>query len=778
VGSIARRGDCRDEFGGEFANRLLVGLRAPEFQRDLIASLRKRGVSEELATQAASDYLEELLKRMPALLDETGSFTSSSLASRITKSFDLMGGAVAVDAGVSSAMAAIDSAADLLACGDCDLVICVAGQDDMGPTRYLGFIDRQMMWAEVDESGRRRWAGCVPGEGAGVLLLKRWGDAVRDQDRIWGKIVGVGAAMSSEMGRSHELASNRARKAADLAATAVRTSEVVGTGSEQADREQMDRLAAALRPSGNGPEAGTTVERIGHLGGASGMAAVIKTVVSMEQEETTCASCACASQVGGGDDRQATRGRSQRNVPDENVQTAAGVQTAIGGEIAYHVLIEKVNTPDTPRKEVSLIDTSRNGHSNHPAGPRRIISFDATAVRREKMRLAAKSATRPMQDPRDEEGVPTLNKPAPTVSEPIPARPLARTDAASVPRPASQATVRQASVSARSTQETEQFLINFVVEQTGYPPEIVDLDADLEADLGIDSIKKAQLFGELREQFEIAAAPGSFTLDDFPTLRHVMGVLANGHALTTTEPVTQISDRIPASVDSWSREDSLSEPARNMEGGARRPGQPMSEDELATFLVNFVVEQTGYPPEIVDLDADLEADLGIDSIKKAQLFGELREHFSIAPREGLTLDDFPTLRQIVKFLLGEQTTVESNGIHASTITWSEAREEPSRGASLSPRIDETPELESFLVNFVVEQTGYPPEVVELDADLEADLGIDSIKKAQLFGELREHFQVAPREGLSLDDFPTLRHVLDYLQESGALVVEQLPTHRR
>ena len=51
------------------------------------------------------------------------------------------------------------------------------------------------------------------------------------------------------------------------------------------------------------------------------------------------------------------------------------------------------------------------------------------------------------------------------------------------------------------------------------------------------------------------------------------------------------------------------------------------------------------------------------------------------------------------------------------------------------------ELEKFLINFVVEQTGYPPEVVELDADLEADLGIDSIKKAQLFGELAEYFDV-------------------------------------
>ncbi len=64
----------------------------------------------------------------------------------------------------------------------------------------------------------------------------------------------------------------------------------------------------------------------------------------------------------------------------------------------------------------------------------------------------------------------------------------------------------------------------------------------------------------------------------------------------------------------------------------------------------------------------------------------------------------------------------------------------SRGVPVTPAAPQTTagpdaaELEKFLINFVVEQTGYPPEVVELDADLEADLGIDSIKKAQLFGE--------------------------------------------
>ncbi len=86
---------------------------------------------------------------------------------------------------------------------------------------------------------------------------------------------------------------------------------------------------------------------------------------------------------------------------------------------------------------------------------------------------------------------------------------------------------------------------------------------------------------------------------------------------------------------------------------------------------------------------------------------------------------------------------------------------PPQAAPAAPGLNPA-ELEKFLINFVVEQTGYPPEVVELDVDLEADLGIDSIKKAQLFGELAEYFDVQPNENMTLDDFPTLRHVMNFL----------------
>ena len=342
-----------------------------------------------------------------------------------------------------------------------------------------------------------------------------------------------------------------------------------------------------------------------------------------------------------------------------------------------------------------------------------------------------------------------------------------------------------------------------MVEQTGYPPEVVELDADLEADLGIDSIKKAQLFGELSEYFDVQPTE-NMTLDDFPTLRHVMnflagaqtkGTLAGGSTVSppasATAPVPQ---HAPAAVapPAWQAPAPQPAAAAHTQNGSAT--MSLDPAELEKFLINFVVEQTGYPPEVVELDADLEADLGIDSIKKAQLFGELAEYFDVQPTENMTLDDFPTLRHVMNFLAGAQTkgtlaggstvspptpTAQASSpspaptfahqpapIVVAPPAWQAPAPQPAAAAhtqngSSTTSLDPA-ELEKFLINFVVEQTGYPPEVVELDADLEADLGIDSIKKAQLFGELAEYFDVQPTENMTLDDFPTLRHVLNFL----------------
>ena len=68
-------------------------------------------------------------------------------------------------------------------------------------------------------------------------------------------------------------------------------------------------------------------------------------------------------------------------------------------------------------------------------------------------------------------------------------------------------------------------------------------------------------------------------------------------------------------------------------------------------VLALVAEQTGYPEDMLDLDLDLEADLGVDTVKQAELFATVREAYGIAREDTLQLRDFPTLNHVIAFAL-------------------------------------------------------------------------------------------------------------------------------
>jgi acyl transferase domain-containing protein/NAD(P)-dependent dehydrogenase (short-subunit alcohol dehydrogenase family)/predicted hotdog family 3-hydroxylacyl-ACP dehydratase len=75
---------------------------------------------------------------------------------------------------------------------------------------------------------------------------------------------------------------------------------------------------------------------------------------------------------------------------------------------------------------------------------------------------------------------------------------------------------------------------------------------------------------------------------------------------------------------------------------------PMTREALADMLLSIVEEKTGYPRDMVGLDQNLEADLGIDSIKRIEVVGALLQQLPAAYREVLTesrskLNTQPTL---------------------------------------------------------------------------------------------------------------------------------------
>ena len=69
-----------------------------------------------------------------------------------------------------------------------------------------------------------------------------------------------------------------------------------------------------------------------------------------------------------------------------------------------------------------------------------------------------------------------------------------------------------------------------------------------------------------------------------------------------------------------------------------------------------------------------------------------------------------------------------------------------------------------MLGVVAEKTGYPKDMLELDLDLEADLGIDTVKQAETFAAIRETFDIPVQDGLNLRDYPTLSSVVGFVQQ--------------
>ena len=72
-----------------------------------------------------------------------------------------------------------------------------------------------------------------------------------------------------------------------------------------------------------------------------------------------------------------------------------------------------------------------------------------------------------------------------------------------------------------------------------------------------------------------------------------------------------------------------------------------------------------------------------------------------------------------------------------------------------------------MLEIVAEKTGYPKDMLDLDLDLEADLGIDTVKQAEMFASVRAEYHIPRDETMKLRDFPTLAHVIKFARDRGA-----------
>jgi malonyl CoA-acyl carrier protein transacylase len=288
----------------------------------------------------------------------------------------------------------------------------------------------------------------------------------------------------------------------------------------------------------------------------------------------------------------------------------------------------------------------------------------------------------------------------------------------------------------------QDYVLSIVSEKTGYPPEMLDLDLDLEADLGVDTVKQAELFATVREQYGIPRRE-DLRLSDYNTLSKVIGFVQEALS-SESQPAGEQPEK---------------------QGDNFPTAQPISDGSgIEEYVLSVVSEKTGYPPEMLDLDLDLEADLGVDTVKQAELFATVREQYGIPRREDLRLSDYNTLSKVIGFV---QEALSSESQPAG-----EQSEKQGDNFPAAQPISDGSGIEEYVLSVVSEKTGYPPEMLDLDLDLEADLGVDTVKQAELFATVREQYGIPRREDLRLSDYNTLSKVIGFVQEAQASEVPQ------
>ncbi|ABM11838.1 amino acid adenylation domain [Mycolicibacterium vanbaalenii PYR-1] len=226
----------------------------------------------------------------------SGTGTSpAAAAGRVSFRMGLQGPAVAVDTACSSSLVAVHQACQALRDGDCDTALVGGVNVILTPVPMINLTRARMLAPD----GRCKTFdaaadGYVRGEGCGVVVLKRTGDALRDGDRIRAVIRGSavnqdgasgGLTVPNGVAQQHVIAD--ALRRAGLGGGEVDYLEAHGTGTSLGDPIEVQAAAAAFG-DGRDPDRplliGSVKTNIGHLEAASGIAGLIKVVLSLEHE--------------------------------------------------------------------------------------------------------------------------------------------------------------------------------------------------------------------------------------------------------------------------------------------------------------------------------------------------------------------------------------------------------------------------------------------------------------------------------------------------------------
>ena len=145
---------------------------------------------------------------------------------------------------------------------------------------------------------------------------------------------------------------------------------------------------------------------------------------------------------------------------------------------------------------------------------------------------------------------------------------------------------------------------------------------------------------DIRQLFNLPVDE-DFLLSEHPTLSHMIGYIVRMTGGEASSPA-------PIATPKQSPESVAVSATPSVES---QPSSLPSDEGIQTSLIEVVVKHTGYPADFIEMDQDLEGELGIDTVKQAEIMVDVREIFSLPVDEDFLLSDHPTLNHFVAYIV-------------------------------------------------------------------------------------------------------------------------------